>query len=95
MPICKNKRRNNSIYQCEFGLWFAHKHKILPTKFREGQVEYFGKRSMIIFRFMLVQCLIKTSKISQQLDCHTISIMLWLTSIHGKPMYMAFAHYML
>ena len=31
-----------------------HKQKVFPTKYREGQVEYFGKKGMYILGFVIV-----------------------------------------
>ena len=37
------------------GLWLDHKQKVQPMRYREGQVEYFGKRGMSLLGFMLVR----------------------------------------
>ena len=37
------------------GLWFDHKQKVLPMRFREGQMEYFGKRGMYLLGAMLIR----------------------------------------
>ena len=42
-------------------MWLNVNKKILQTKYREGQVEYFGKKSMSVLRTMLVQWKLRSS----------------------------------
>ena len=53
--FAKIKEETESFTTKHCGLWFDHKQKILPTVFREGQIEYFGKRGMSLLGFMLIQ----------------------------------------
>lgn len=58
----KIKEEENEYTDTRCGLQFDHKQKILPTKFREGQVEYFGKRGMSILGFMLTKRVVRLFK---------------------------------
>ena len=58
----KIKEEKSKFTNKRCGLWFDHKQKVLPTKFREGQIEYFGKRGMSILGFMLVRLVTKMVK---------------------------------
>ena len=49
----KEETRSFSTKRC--GLWFDHKQKILPAIFREGQIEYLGKRGMSLLGFVLIE----------------------------------------
>ena len=42
-----------------------HKQKILQMKYREGQVEYYGKKGMSMLGTMIVQWLTKTIKVKE------------------------------
>ena len=53
--FAKIEEETESFSTTRCGLWFDHKQKILPTVFREGQIEYFGKRGMSLLGFMLIQ----------------------------------------
>ena len=44
------------------GLMLDHKQKILPCRYTEGQVEYFGKRGMSLLGFMLIRRINKKNK---------------------------------
>jgi hypothetical protein len=50
----KLKKETASFSKTQCGLWFDHKQKILPMRYREGQIKYFAKRVMSLLGAMLV-----------------------------------------
>ena len=58
----KLKEETSRFTNKRCGLVFDHKQKILPFRFREGQVEYFGKRGMSLLGFMLIRRVRNTVK---------------------------------
>ena len=70
-----------SITNEKAGLWIDHKQKVLPMIYREGQVEYFGKKGMSLLGAMLVRRVERATKgkSAKGLSMHFMTLLLKTT----------------
>jgi hypothetical protein len=66
------KKIHAELSACRALLVIDHKQKVLPCSYREGQVEYFGKRGMSLLGAMLVRRVVRDGKVGLEyifFDC--------------------------